>query len=67
LREGPGVQFAVVEELENGSEVRIIETIPNGWKKVIVERMADTHRPPGGELTGFVNGKFLVTSKPAER
>lgn len=67
LREGPGVQFAVVEELENGSKVRIVETTPNGWKKVIVELMGDTHRPPGGELTGFVNGKFLVASKPAER
>lgn len=46
--------------LPNGTRVRIIQTLENGWDKIVVEAMGDTGQPPTRELTGFVNGKLLT-------
>jgi hypothetical protein len=61
LRASPNANAEIIIELWNNTKLHIIEPVENGWKKIGVDIMGDTGKPPNQNLVGFVNGKYLIT------
>lgn len=59
LRDGPSAGGDIRAVLTEGTKVKIIQSLDNGWKKVVVETIGDTGQAPPDELVRFVNGIYL--------
>ena len=51
MRDGPGREFAVLDKLDQGNVIMVIETGVDGWVRVEVERTG---------LTGWMSDQFLT-------
>jgi hypothetical protein len=60
LRDGPNAEADIRSVLTNGMRVRIIETLSNGWQKVIVDNPSQVGSTKNDQLVGFVNGRYLT-------
>lgn len=59
LRQGPDPKYPILEELPEGTRVKVLDKTATGW--VEVETIADLSSPQGngGVLHGFINGDLL--------
>jgi uncharacterized protein YgiM (DUF1202 family) len=55
IRAAGTVRAKIVATVDSGYKVTVLESLSNGWKKVLLEN---------GE-TGFVNGGYLISQEPA--
>jgi hypothetical protein len=62
LRDGPNANSNIITVLPNNTKVHIADSFPNGWQKIFVDTFRDTGASPANQLSGFVNGKYLITA-----
>lgn len=63
VRSGPSANYTVVGSLSKADNVKIVDSYPNGWKKVQYSYY-DFNSYSYQTKTGYVSGSYLSTSNP---